>query len=123
MGLTFRCRMYRVVPGKLGVFNDFFLRHLLPVQQRYGAKLVGRWASEDGAVILALWSYEDVEAYENIQRRVSRDPDSVAAQAYRRAHLDPLFTETEEWLMSSTVPLELTELAALTAESRHSDEL
>lgn len=117
--MTFRCRMYRVVPGKLGAFNDFFLRHLLPVQQRYGAKLVGRWASGDGAVIVALWVYKSSEAYEVIQNQVSRDPDSAAAQSYRREHLEPLFTETEEWLMTSTVPLGLTALAALTPENRH----
>ena len=115
MGLTFRCRMYRVVPGKLEAFNEFFLSHLLPVQQRYGAKLVGRWASDDGAVIVALWVYESSDAYETIQQQVSLDPGSALAQSYRREHLEPLFTETEEWLMTSAVPLELTELSALTA--------
>ncbi len=120
MGLTFRCRMYRVVPGKLEVLNDFFLHYLLPVQQRYGAKLVGRRASDNravsdtGAVIVALWVYESLDAYETIQRQVSLDPGLIIAQSYRREHLEPLFTETEEWLMNSAVPLERTELSALT---------
>ncbi len=116
MDLTFRCRTYRVVPGKLEAFNDFFLRHLFPVQQRYGAKLVGRWASDDGAVIVALWVYEGPDAYETVQRQVSLDPASVLAQSYRREHLEPLFTKTEAWMMTSTVPLERTELSALTVK-------
>lgn len=111
--MTFRCRMYRVVPGKLRAFNDFFLHHLLPVQERYGGRLVGRWASDDEAVIVALWVYENPNAYEAIQQQVSRDPDSALAQTYRREHLEPLFTKTEEWFMTSTVPLESTALAAL----------
>lgn len=105
--------MYRVEPDKLEVFNTFFLTRLLTVQQRYGAVLIGRWASEDKTVIFALWAYESIDVYHLIQSQVSRDPDSVAAQAYRKAQLEPLFTETEEWLMTSTVPLELTALSKL----------
>lgn len=105
--------MYRVVPEKLEVFNRFFLTRLLPVQQRYGATLMGRWAATDNGVILALWAYESKEAYHAIQKQVSRDPDSVSAQSYRRGQLEPLFTETEEWLMTSTVPLGSTALSAL----------
>lgn len=111
--MIFRCRMYRAKPDKLETFNTFFLTRLLPVQQRYGAVLIGRWASDDSKVVFALWAYESTAAYHAIQSQVSRDPDSVAAQAYRREQLEPLFTETEEWLMSSTVPLELTALSAL----------
>lgn len=114
--MTFRCRMYRVVPGKLEAFNAFFLARLLPVQQRYGAELIGRWVSEGGNVLLALWAYESLDAYKTIQRQVDSDPDAFAARAYRKEHLDPLFTETQEWLMTSTVPLELTALSSLTAK-------
>ncbi len=116
--MIFRCRTYRVVPEKLGAFNTFFLTRLLPVQGRYGAVLIGRWASDDRRVIFALWAYESADAYHAIQEQVSRDPDSVAAQAYRREKLNPLFTETEEWLMTSTVPLELTALSGLEAKTR-----
>ena len=109
--MIFRCRLYRVVPGKLRAFNKFFLTHLLPVQQRYGAMLIGRRTADD-EVVLALWAYESLDAYRDIQTKVSSDPDSVAAQAYRK-QLEPLFTEKKEWLMTLAVPLELTALSAL----------
>jgi len=115
--MIFRGRIYRVEPEKIGAFNEFFLTRLLPVQQRYGAELVGRWQADDGTVILALWAYESLDSYHVIQRQVSSDPDSAEAQAYRREHLNPLYTETEEWLMTSTVPLELTVLSALAGGS------
>ena len=46
---------------------------------------------------------------------VAEDADSIAAQEYRRQELDPLFTETDESFMTSTVPMALTELSHLEA--------
>lgn len=109
--------MYRVVPGKLEAFNAFFLEHLLPVQQRHGATLVGRWQSEEN-VLLAVWAYESLEAHKAIQAQVAADPDAVAAQVYRRDNLDPLFTELNEWMMTTTVPLEQTALAGLDLQGK-----
>lgn len=111
--MVFRYRAYQVAPGKLEAFNAFFLNRLLPVQRRHGAKLVGRWQSPDGEQLVAIWAYESMEAYSTIQARVRNDPDSLAAQSYRHEHLNPLFTATQEWFMTSTVPLEVTELAHL----------
>jgi NIPSNAP len=44
-------RIYRAVPENLATFHDFFRRYLLPVQLRHGARLVGRWETEDGRVV------------------------------------------------------------------------
>jgi hypothetical protein len=111
--MIFRVRRYRVAAGKLEAFNAFFLEYLLPVQQRHGARLVGRWASEDGDHVTGIWAYESRDRYEEIQRRVASDPDAVAAQAHRRGTLDPLVTESDEEFMFSTVPFAVTELAHL----------
>ena len=111
--MIFRLRQYKVAPGKIDIFNAFFRERLLPVQKRYGARLVGRWQTEDGNHIAALWAYDDLEQYEAIQAKVRADPDSVKAQEYRRAELNPLFTETEEAFMVPTVPLGWTELSHL----------
>jgi 8-oxo-dGTP diphosphatase len=109
----FRLRTYSVEPGKLGVFNEFFLERLLPVQLRHGAKLVGRFESAEESRIYALWAYDDEAAYEEIDRRVRADPDAAASQLERQS-LDPLFTdETVEDFLTSTVPLGVTELAHL----------
>ncbi len=56
--MYFRFRRYSVVSGKTEAFNDFFLRHLLPIQRRHGAKLVGRWQTEDRGEIVVLWAYD-----------------------------------------------------------------
>jgi hypothetical protein len=44
--MLFRLRTYNVEADKLAVF-DVFLEHLLPIQLRHGAKLVGRLRSAD----------------------------------------------------------------------------
>lgn len=111
--MLFRYRHYRVVPEKTALFNDFFQKWLLPIQLRHGAQLVGRWQTEDGSEIIALWAYESTEAYHAIERQVRDDPQSVEAQRYRWANLDPLVTEVNQQLMFSTLPLHLTTLAHL----------
>ena len=111
--MMFRIRRYQVVPGKTKAFNDFFLTRLFPVQQRYGARLVGRFQTDDGLQIVAVWVYQSFDHYKEVQGLVAEDADSIAAQEYRRQELDPLFTETDESFMTSTVPMALTELSHL----------
>ncbi len=113
--MMFRIRRYQVVPGKTEAFNDFFLTRLFPVQKRYGARLVGRFQTDDGRQIIAIWVYRSFEHYKKVQSLVAADADSMAAQEHRRQVLDPIFTETDESFMSSTVPIALTELSHLEA--------
>ena len=111
--MIFRLRQYQVAPGMIDKFNAFFKERLLPVQKRYGACLIGRWQTENGSHVAALWTYDNMKQYESIQAQVRLDPDSVAAQKYRRANLKSMIVGTEEKFMVSTVPLELTELSHL----------
>jgi hypothetical protein len=76
--VLFRIRRYTVVPTELEAFNAFFAEWLLPIQERHGARLVGRWASEDRATVVAIWEYDGRAAYEEIQESVRRDPASTA---------------------------------------------
>jgi molybdopterin-guanine dinucleotide biosynthesis protein A len=99
--MLYRMRIYQAVPANLPAFHDHFREHLLPVQQRHGARLVGRWETEDHRVV-AIWEYDDREAYERIQAEVQADPDFIAAQK-REATLPSLYTERKDVLMTSTV--------------------
>jgi hypothetical protein len=100
--VIYRLRIYKAVPENLTVFHDFFREHLLPVQERHGARLVGRWETQDSRVI-AIWEYDSREAYERINSAVASDPASRSAQEYR-ATLAPLFTEREEVFMAAVSP-------------------
>ena len=66
--------------------------------ERHGARLVGRWETHDDRVV-AIWEYDDREAYERINSAVVADPASAVAQKYR-ATIGPLFTEREEAFMN-----------------------
>ena len=96
--MIYRLRIYKAVPENLQAFHAFFRDHLLPIQERHGARLVGRWETHDGRVV-AIWEYDDREAYERINAAVEADPASDVAQLHR-ATLGPLFTEREEVFMS-----------------------
>jgi len=111
-GVVFRMRTYEVAPGRLEAFTAFFEEHLLRVQLRHGARLVGRWATPDAARVISLWAYTDAAQLEAVEQLVRDDPASVVARR-RRAELEPLVFSTQEVLLDSTVPLAVTELAHL----------
>ena len=100
--MLYRMRIYQAVPENLPAFHEFFRRWLLPLQQRHGARLVGRWETDDGRVV-AVWEYDDRAAYQRIESAVRRDPDLILAQQHR-ALLPPIITSKEEVFMSSTLP-------------------
>lgn len=111
-GVVFRMRTYEVAPGRLEAFTAFFEEHLLPVQLRHGARLVGRWATPDAGRVISLWAYADTAQLEAVERLVRDDPASATART-RRAEIEPLVFSTAEVLLDSTVPLSVTELAHL----------
>ncbi len=100
--MFYRMRIYESVRENLPLFHDFFLTHLLPVQLRHGARLIGRWETDDGRVV-AVWEYDDRAAYERIETAVRSDPESRKAQQLR-AQLPLLITAQEETFMTATVP-------------------
>ena len=98
--MLYRVRRYAAVPDRLAAFHDFFHGHLLPIQVRYGARLIARWETDDHKVI-AVWEYDDRAAYERIDAAVRADPASHRAQEIRRAG-EPFFTEMHESFARST---------------------
>jgi hypothetical protein len=99
----YRMRIYESVRENLPLFHDFFRSHLLPVQLRHGARLIGRWETEDGRVV-AVWEYDDRAAYERIDAAVRTDPDSAKARQLR-AELPALITAQEETFMTAATPM------------------
>ena len=99
--MLYRVRRYVAVPENLAAFHDFFNDHLLPIQARHGARLVGRWETDDQEVI-AVWEYDDLAAFERIEAAVRADSDSSEAQK-QRTSLGLLFTEKHETFARSTV--------------------
>lgn len=99
--MQYRMRIYHAVPESLAAFNEFFRDYLLPVQLRHGARLVGRWQTEDNRVV-AVWEYDDRQAYERIEAAVRADPATQRARE-QRMRLPTLFTAKEETFMSSTL--------------------
>lgn len=99
--MIYRMRIYQAVPENMSSFHIFFREYLFPIQLKYGARLVGRWETEDARVV-AVWEYDSIEDYQRINQAVRSDPDSATAQQYRKS-LKPLFVEREETFMVSTV--------------------
>jgi NIPSNAP len=99
--VIYRVRTYVAVPENIENFHALFRDHLLPIQLRHGARLTGRWASED-ARITAVWEYDDIDAYHRIDAAVRADPDSAIARAHA-ATLGKIYLSREDQLMRSTL--------------------
>ena len=99
--MIYRMRIYSGVEKHVDAFNAFFNQQLLPVQLRHGARLVGRWHTEDDRVV-AIWAYDSRDAYQQIQDAVSHDPESAIAKAIRNT-LPQLFDSMQETLMVPTI--------------------
>ncbi|MGR7002031.1 NIPSNAP family protein [Yinghuangia aomiensis] len=98
--MIYRMRTYQAVPDHLEAFHAFFRDHLLPVRKRHGARLVGRWQTDDARVV-AVWEYDDRAAHDRIDAAVRADPDTRTALQLRRT-LPELFTSVEEVFMTDT---------------------
>jgi len=97
----YRMRIYKALPDVIAEFDHFFRTRLLPVQLRHGARLVGRWHTEDSRIV-AIWEYDSREDYDRIQGAVASDPDSLAAQEFRRLNLPRTYSEMEEVFMTQS---------------------
>ncbi|WP_078380427.1 NUDIX domain-containing protein [Sutcliffiella halmapala] len=99
--MIFRRKTYRVNPEKLEVFTDFFHQYLYPNQIKHGAKLVGRWVTEQKDEVVAIWQYEDREHYESIEHAIRNSELHKLAQA-KRKELGELFFESQEDFLNAT---------------------
>ncbi|MFZ7942662.1 NUDIX domain-containing protein [Bacillus sp. S3] len=91
----------RVLPGKIGEFNDFFHTYLLPNQLKNGAKLVGRWITVSEDEIIAIWEYPSYEEYVKIEERVLRDEMHQQAEIQLQK-LGRLFLENQKDCLTPT---------------------
>ena len=99
--MIYRLRIYEGIHANVVAFNSFFEQYLLPIQIRHGARLIGRWQTEDDRIV-AVWEYDSRERYEQIQAAVRSDPESAKAQEIRKT-LPALFRSTQETFMESTI--------------------
>jgi hypothetical protein len=96
-------RIYSGVAPNVDAFNAFFFHYLLPNQTKHGARLVGRWQTEDDRIV-AIWAYDSRDAYERIEDEVRRDPLAAEARSMRES-LPRLYESVEETFMVPTVSL------------------
>ncbi|MCZ6784744.1 MAG: NIPSNAP family protein [Proteobacteria bacterium] len=100
--MIYRMRTYRASRDRLASSHRVFFEQVLPVHQKHGARLVGRWQGDDGRIVV-IWEYDSRADCERIQRAVQEDPDSAATAELRRS--SGLFgAESEEVLMVPTEP-------------------
>jgi hypothetical protein len=118
--MIYRRKKYYVDASIVDEFNTHFNNTLLPTQLKYGARLVGRWMTQnnDGTVeIFAIWQYDSNEDYEKIENNVRSDNEHVQRvqnwfeKMGGRENLKKVFHKIGEDFIESTVPYENTILS------------
>jgi len=107
--MIYRKKSYKINPDKLKQFNDFFHHYLYPNQIKHGAKLIGRWVNESNDKIEAIWQYESIEQYEQIEIMIRESELHLKAKE-KRAQLGELFIESHQEFLTSTSPIGTYEL-------------
>lgn len=114
--MIYRKKTYEINPDYLEAFNNFFHTYLLPNQWKHGAKLVGRWVSEDKRQITAIWEYESIEAYEKIEAEVRSDDLHREAQGKRSTIASAILSSKQEFIEATEdyhVPKHIVAVSAL----------
>lgn len=88
--MIYRRKTYIVASAVVEEFNALFNEILLPAQLKYGARLIGRWhapVDEETSEIFAVWEYDTMDQYEEIERSIKADAEHVARVQERYARI------------------------------------
>ncbi len=102
--MFYRKKSYKINPNKLEQFNHFFHHYLYPNQIKHGAKLIGRWVNESKDNIEAIWQYDSLEQYEEIENKIRASELHQKAKEIR-AGIGELFLESRQEFLNSTSPI------------------
>ncbi|WP_200908475.1 NIPSNAP family protein, partial [Rossellomorea vietnamensis] len=92
---------YNINPEKLEDFNEFFHKFIYPYYLSCGARLLGRWVNASKTEILAIWEYNSMEEYREIEREIMSSNFQKVANI-RRKELGALYIKSHQELLTST---------------------
>lgn len=78
--MIYRRKTYIVASSFVEEFNALFNDILLPSQLKYGSRLIGRWhmrMDNDNSEVFAIWEYDDIDQYEEIEKNIKADEEHV----------------------------------------------
>lgn len=79
--MIYRRKTYVLASSFVTEFNALFNEILLPSQLKYGARLIGRWHTfidDETSEIFAMWEYDTIEQYEEIETKIKLDKEHVS---------------------------------------------
>nr|WP_276539726.1 NIPSNAP family protein [Paenibacillus polysaccharolyticus] len=112
MSVIYRRKTYIIASSFVEEFNALFNDILLPAQLKYGARLIGRWHTQlegETSEIFAMWEYDTMEQYEEIERKIKADQEHVRRvqerydQLGRHRYAEVFRREIQQQFFTSTV--------------------
>lgn len=96
-----RRETYKICPGRMTDFNQFFHEYVMANQIKNGAKLIGCWMIEKENEISSIWHYPSYHDYLKIEERVKKDELHQQAQA-QLLKLGKLYLDFRQDFLTST---------------------
>ncbi len=98
----YRMRIYESAGDNVAESTRIFQELVRPVHEKYGARLVGRWLTDDGKIVV-IWQYRDIEHCRGCLQSVKEDPESKHTLPIRTAG-GLAEVARREVFMTSTLP-------------------
>ncbi len=98
-----RREIHRISPERIMDINKLFDEYVLPNQLKNGAKLIGRWITEDKNEIVTMWHYPNYGDYLKIEKRVKKDQLHQQAKKQLLTLGNPYLDYRQEFLTSTGV--------------------
>jgi hypothetical protein len=72
--MIYNVRTYNCIPRMLNKYVDIFEKYAMPVNNKYGFKLIGYFVSDIGPQnqIVHIWEYKDLNEFNEMRKKKSR---------------------------------------------------
>jgi NIPSNAP len=85
--MEYRLRIYEVKPGEMASWIDEWSRHIRPLREQLGFRVLGAWASEEANTFVWLLGYDGPGGYEAADAAYYASPERAAIDPDPARHL------------------------------------
>ena len=99
--MYYRMRTYNIPNVDIATSTTIFQSMVRPVHELLGARLVGRWLTDDRCLVV-IWEYDSEKHCQDVLSSVKNDPELIRSTAMREAS-GTAAADRKEVFMRSTI--------------------
>ena len=97
--MIYELRIYKAIPGKLGILNERLEKHWLALFEKHGMKVIGFWTAVIGTsnTLYYMLGYDSLANREETSKSLKSDPEVQELRKYKVVLLQPLPTHLTQY--------------------------